>query len=95
MRVSDEVKRFRGGMPGNQHAIPFINLHGDLQQIRDAYDIRWLDSDLGIEESRSGQRCLVAEKKSAEHRGPKYVEIWFDFETGTIIEMLLGQAPAS
>ncbi len=93
IRVSDDVERFRGGVPGNQHAIPFINLQDDLKQLRDAYDIQWLESEFGIEEPRLGQRCLVATKKSAQHRGPKYVEIWFDLETGTITEMLLDKLP--
>ncbi len=93
IRVSDNVQRFRSEMPGNQHAIPFITLQDDLKQIRAAYNIQWLDPELGIEEARSGQHCLVAKKKSAEHRGPKYVEIWFDLETGTIIEMLLDKLP--
>ncbi|MGB2499928.1 MAG: hypothetical protein ACPIA2_09540 [Mariniblastus sp.] len=93
VQVSDNVERFRGEMPGNQHAIPFITLQDDLKQIRGAYNIQWRDSELASEKSRSGQHCLVAEKKSAEHRGPKYIEIWFDMETGTIFEMLLDKLP--
>lgn len=93
VRVSNDVERFRGAMPGNQHAIPFINLHDDLQQIRDAYDIQWLDPASGTPELGKGQSCLVATKKSVQHRGPKYVEIWFDSETGVIVELLLDKLP--
>lgn len=93
VRVSDDVERFRGGMPGNQHAIPFINLHGDLQQIQDAYNIQWLDTTSGTLELGKGHSCLVATKKSAQHRGPKYIEIWFNSKTGVIVEMLLDKLP--
>lgn len=93
VRVSDDAGRFRGGMPGNQHSIPFINLHDDLEQIRDAYDIQWLDAASATSVSNSALGCLVAKKKSAQNRGPKFVEIWFDLETGVVVEMLLDKLP--
>jgi len=93
VRVSDNASRFQSGMPGNQHAIPFINLHDDLEQIRGAYNIQWLDSESDSQASHLEQRCLIAQKKSPEHRGPKHVEIWFDADTGIITELLLDKLP--
>ena len=90
VRISQDLNRFRGGMPGNQHSIPFINIHEDLENIRTAYDISWLDSG-ETSEANPELGCLVAEKKSFEHRGPKYIEIWFDKESGTIHELFLNK----
>lgn len=91
VRVSQNLDKFQGALPGNQHAIPFINVQQDLRNIRDAYHIRWLDSE--TESRRNGTGCLVAEKKSPEFRGAKYIEIWFDRESGTITEILFDKLP--
>ena len=91
VRVSERLNRFQGSLPGNQHDIPFINVQEDLERIREAYDIHWLDTETDSRSKSYG--CLVAEKKSPEHRGAKDIEIWFDRETGIITEMLLDRLP--
>lgn len=91
VRVSQDLDKFQGALPGHQHAIPFINVQKDLRNIRDAYHIRWLDSE--TESRRNGTGCLVAEKKSPEYRGAKYIKIWFDRESGTITEILFDKLP--
>lgn len=91
VRVSQRLDRFQGALPGNQHAIPFINLQQDLENIRQAYDIRWFDSETAA--PGEGNGCLVAEKKSPENRGAKYIEIWFDRKSGTITEMFFDKMP--
>lgn len=91
VRVSKDLDRFQGALPGNQHAIPFINIQDDLENIREAYDIHWLDTETDTQGNLTG--CLVAEKKSSDFRGAKYIEIWFDRETGIITEMLLDRLP--
>lgn len=91
VRVSQSLDRFQGALPGSQHAIPFINIRDDLENIREAYDIRWLDTE---NDSRSsGTGCLIAEKKSSEYRGAKYIEIWFDRKSGIITELLMDRLP--
>lgn len=86
VRVSGDLLRFRGPVPGHQHGIPFVNLRSDLVQLRDAYDISLLGG-------AAGQRGLLAQKKSAEHRGPNRVELWYDPTTGVIQRMVFSGMP--
>ncbi len=91
VRVSQSLDRFQGALPGSQHAIPFINFHDDLENIREAYDICWLDTE--NDSPNSGTGCLIAEKKSSEYRGAKYIEIWFDRKSGIITEIFFDKLP--
>lgn len=87
VRVSGDPLRFRGPLPGNQHGIPFVNLRSDLVQLRDAYTVTPLPSD------SAGRRGLLAEKKSAEFRGPRRVELWYDPASGVIQRMVFAGMP--
>lgn len=87
VRVSSDPLRFRGPLPGHQHGIPFVNLRSDLVQLRDAYTITPLPSD------SVGRRGLLAEKKSAEFRGPRRVELWYDPASGVIQRMVFTGMP--
>jgi hypothetical protein len=87
VRVSGDPLRFRGPLPGHQHGIPFVNLRSDLVQLRDAYTVTPLPSD------SAGRRGLLAEKKSAEFRGPRRVELWYDPASGVIQRMVFAGMP--
>jgi hypothetical protein len=87
VRVSGDPLRFRGPLPGHQHGIPFVNLRSDLVQLRDSYTVTPLPQDA------SGRRGLLAEKKSAEHRGPRRVELRYDPASGVIQRMVFAGMP--
>jgi hypothetical protein len=87
VRVSGDPLRFRGPLPGHQHGIPFVNLRSDLVQLREAYTVTPLTPDA------TGRRGLLAEKKSAEHRGPRRVELWYDPTSGVIQRMVFTGMP--
>lgn len=87
VRVSRDPLRFRGPLPGHQHGIPFADLRSDLVQLRDAYHVSSLGADA------NGLRGLLAEKKSAEYRGPRRVELWYDPATGVIRRMAFAGLP--
>lgn len=87
VRVSGDPLRFRGPLPGHQHGIPFVNLRSDLVQLRYAYTVTPLPTDT------AGRRGLLAEKKSAEYRGPRRVELWYDPASGVIQRMVFAGMP--
>jgi len=81
VRVSRDLQRFRGPLPGHQYGLPFVNLKSDLLQLREAYDLAVLQQDQG------GLKGLVGFKKSHEYRGPRQVMLWYDGRTGVIRKM--------
>lgn len=87
VRVSSNPERFRGPLPGHQHGIPFADLRSDLLEMRSAYTLTILKSDA------SGQRGLHAEKKSAEYRGPRSVDLWYDAQAGIIHRIIFQGMP--
>ena len=87
VRVSADPMRFRGPVPGSQHGIPFLDLRSDLIQLRDAYVVT-------LQKPQSnGWRGLMALKKSADYRGPRQVELWYDAATGVIHRMVFDGMP--
>ncbi|MEM6364317.1 MAG: hypothetical protein AAF745_07815 [Planctomycetota bacterium] len=84
VHTSTDLNRFRGGVPGQQQELPFLNIHAHLSQLQTGYDIQLLKFQEKDEVSR-----LIGIRKSREVRGPKRVEIAFDADTGTVHEMLL------
>ncbi len=87
VRLSRDPLRFRWALPGHQHGIPFADLRSDLVQLRDAYVVTRLKADGG------GRRCLRAEKKSREYRGPNRVDVWYASTTGVIQRMVFEGLP--
>jgi hypothetical protein len=87
VRVSADLLRFQGPIPGNQYGIPFVNLRSDLVQLRDAYVV----SPLGV--NPAGHRGLLAVKKSTDYRGPNRVELWYDSSSGVIHRMVFSGLP--
>ena len=92
VRVSTDSQRFRGAVPGQQHAIPFIDLRENLDLLRDAYDLRVIAPDqLTSPDGTVGR--LEATRKENIRRGPKRVVIWYDSQTNTILRMLFDRLP--
>ncbi|TWU45108.1 hypothetical protein Q31b_02790 [Novipirellula aureliae] len=92
VHVSEDLNRFRGGVPGQQQDIPFMNIHSHLSQLQNGYQIE-LMHEQGKTTDGSVLSQLVGIRKSSEVRGPKQIEIWFDADNGTIHKMLLSGLP--
>lgn len=92
VHVSSDLSRFRGGMPGQQQDIPFLNIHLHLSQLKTGYEIELTSEH---RQSSDGVRLssLTATRRSRDVRGPKQIEIWFDEGTGTVHEMTLTGLP--
>ena len=92
VHVSSNLNRFRGGLPGEQQDLPFINLQSQLIQLKEKYFVESLPES-GREFNGRPMMGLVCLRKSNEVRGPKRVEIWADRETGDIHRMLMDNLP--
>lgn len=86
VHVSSDLSRFRGGIPGQQQGIPFMNIHLHLSQLNEGYEIE-LDSDTSRSANGTELSLLSGTRKSRDVRGPKKIEIWFDESNGTVHEM--------
>ncbi len=92
VHVSTDLSRFRGGVPGQQQDIPFLNIHSHLSQLRDGYEVK-LAEEPDTETAGTVLSRLVGIRKSRDVRGPKQIEIWFDADDGTVHKMLLDGLP--
>ena len=88
VRVSQDLNRFRGIVPGQQHAIPFVDLTTSLRQLRDAYDLEDTASAVARD-----WRQIIATRKPSARGGPKRVTIQYAIETGLIHAMVLERLP--
>lgn len=92
VHVSTDLTRFRGGVPGQQQGMPFINIHAHISQLRSGYKVDLTDEQ-DVASDGTGLSQLVGIRKSRDVRGPKQIEIWFDAENGTVHKMLLNGLP--
>lgn len=88
VRVSSDATRFRGAVPGQQHAIPFIDMRNSLRQLQESYEL-----DLSLETTPGGWRRMNATRRATATGGPKQVTLWYDAQSGTIHRMLLERLP--
>ena len=88
VRVSSDATRFRGAVPGQQHAIPFIDMRNSLRQLQESYEL-----DLSLETTPEGWRRMNATRRATATGGPKQVTLWYDAQSGTIHRMLLERLP--
>lgn len=88
VRVSLDPLRFRGAVPGEQHAIPFIGLRENLRDLEKAYDLS-----VARQDDDPGLGRLEALRKRGVAGGPKRIVIWYDLETDVIRKMLLDRLP--
>ncbi|QEG38189.1 hypothetical protein [Roseimaritima ulvae] len=92
VNVSTDLSRFRGGVPGQQQDIPFMNIHAHISQLRSGYEVK-LTEERDIATDGEVLSQLVGVRKSRDVRGPKQIEIWFDADDGTVHRMLLDGLP--
>ena len=92
VHVSTDLNRFRGGIPGNQQDMPFLNIHANLSQLKIGFDVELADEQVTGADGTLLAR-LTCTRKSSDVRGPKQVDVWFDAVDGTVHKMLLDGLP--
>lgn len=92
VHVSTNLQRFRGGIPGQQQDLPFLNIHSHLSQLQNGYELE-LTGQQPTSEKTGELSHLVGVRQSRDVRGPKQIEIWFDASDGTVHRMVLGGLP--
>lgn len=92
VHVSTDLSRFRGGVPGQQQDIPFMNIHSHLSQLQSGYEVK-LTEEQDTATDGTDLLQLVGVRQSRDVRGPKQIEIWFHADDGTVHKMLLRGLP--
>lgn len=87
VRVSPNVERFRGAVPGEQHAIAFLADIRDLEPFTRIYDVET------VSPNEEGLSCLRATRKPGQRGGPRSVDIYYDAATAVIQRMTLDRLP--
>lgn len=88
VKISRDLKRFRGGLPGDQQDAPFLDLAGHLTGLKSGYDIR-----LSVVPEEPSHARLTAVKKSGEVRGPHEMDFTFRRASGVIVALELRGLP--
>lgn len=85
--ISKDPERFGGGVLAKRRELAFLDLHGQLDELKALYQIEWL------ERPDDGPWKLRGLRKSADQGGPREVELWFDHNSGLLERMILRQLP--
>ena len=90
VRVSGDLKRLSGALPGSRFDLPFLNPHDGLAELAANYDVLELKPApaLGHPMPR-----LIATRRSDARGGPKSIEIEFDPSTAVIHAMRMDNLP--
>ena len=88
VRVTRDVSRFRGGIPGEYQSVPFLDLGSLLGSLMADYDLT-----LSKSVSDPALQQLTAHKRHREKRGLPRIEFIFRQATGTIVGMNLHGLP--
>lgn len=88
VRLSKDVNRFRGGIPGEYQNVPFLDLSSLFVSLSANYDLTVRDdpADLAL-------RHLTAKKRHRDQRGLPRMEFFFRKDTGTVVKMELHGLP--
>ncbi|MAP07369.1 MAG: hypothetical protein CMM00_00595 [Rhodopirellula sp.] len=92
VHVSTDLTRFRGGVPGHQQDIPFLNIHSHLAQLQNDYEVELSDTRATTSNGVALMQ-LMGHRKSNDFRGPKQIVIWFAASNGTVHTMQLDGLP--
>ncbi len=88
VRLSSDPGRFRGGLPGEQQEVPFLDLTSPLAGLKEGYDVS-----LHNVPGEPWHARLVALKRSRDVRGPRELDLTFRRDTGTIVTLDLRGLP--
>jgi hypothetical protein len=92
VRISSDLRRFRGKLPGQQQDLPFVNLYDHVSQLERGYSISLEDAG-NVSGNNHSLARLVGVRQSRDIQGPKRIEIVFDAVVGTIHSMILDGLP--
>jgi hypothetical protein len=90
VRTSMNPSRFRGGLPGEQHELPFVDPADGFGELSRAYDVSL--GPVGMADGRT-TRSIVAHRRPETPRGPKDVTIEYDAETARVLRMTFDRLP--
>lgn len=88
VKVSGDLARFRGGLPGEQQEVPFLDLTGPLAGLKEGYAVSLHDVPGDPSHAR-----LLALKRARGVRGPRELDITFRRDTGVIVALDLQGLP--
>lgn len=88
VRVSTDVSRFRGAIPGEYQSVPFLDLGSLLGSLTADYDLT-----LSENEVDPALQQLIAHKRHPEKRGLPRMEFTFRKATGAVVSMTLQGLP--
>jgi len=91
VRTSKDTQEFHRDLPGHEHSIPLANLSQGLAQIQKAYSIQVIQSPYRTQQEEQ-EAVLIGTKKSGE-RGPKRIEIQYDWQSGRITQIRFIEMP--
>lgn len=91
VRTSPDPQEFNRDLPGHEHSIPLANLTQGLAQIQKAYSIQIIQSPSSNQQEMQ-EAMLIATKKPGE-RGPKRIEIQYDWHSGRITQIRFIEMP--
>lgn len=88
VRVSTDVNRFRGGIPGEYQNVPFLDLSSLFATLSANYDLTVHDA-----AADPALRHLIAKKRNRDERGLPRMEFLFRRDSGTVVKMELHGLP--
>lgn len=88
VKVTSDLTRFRGGLPGEQQDATFLDLAANLSGLKSGYEIA-----LGDVPGEPSQARLHAKRKSREVRGPREMDFTFHRDSGVIVALELRGLP--
>lgn len=92
VRVSRDPTHFGGGLLAGRQEEAFLHLRAQLDELRRIYQLELFEP-AGGGGAGVVVRGLRGVRRSAEHGGPKQVELWFDPASGLIHRLVLGGLP--
>lgn len=88
VKVTRDLTRFRGGLPGEQQESLFLDLTENIACLKSGYDLA-----LGDVLGEPSHVRLYAKKKSRVVRGPREIDIIFRRDSGIIVSLELRGLP--
>jgi hypothetical protein len=88
VRITSDLNRFRGGLPGEYQNVPFLDLSSLLHSLAADYDLTLAD----VSYDPSLKR-LTADKRNREKRGLPRMEFIFRKDSGIVVKMELRGLP--
>jgi hypothetical protein len=86
VRVSNDLHRFAGALPGSQTGVPFVDPHDGLSELDATYRLH-------VEAEGPTRSRIVGVRHADARGGPRRIEITYDPTTSRILTIALDQLP--